>query len=353
MTIKKLSLKNFRCFQNTSYDLCDGLNFFHGINGAGKTSILEAVYILGSGNSFRTIKTNNLIKLGSDSFKISAEISGSGHKITISKTKSKNISIKVNEKNKIKRELVSLLPINAIDSKMFFYLSSAPDYRRKSLDRSLFFVSDTYQKAWFSYYSALRQRNSSLKRNSPQEAISWNMPLSDAASVIQNERSYFLNKIKENFFNLVKDQADDGLVERLSIMNINLDKGFSNEILLDDLEASLAQDLFKKTTQCGPHKADLIFDLDSSMAKDLFSRGEEKVFSIIWGLAISMSLINHGIDNVTVLDDLSSEIDETHLETLLAIIKKAPNQFIFSNISDLFNSKIDGNFNIKKFHVEH
>ena len=68
---------------------------------------------------------------------------------------------------------MSLLPINAIDSKMFFYLSSAPDYRRKSLDRSLFLVSNTYQKSWFSYYSALRQRNSSLKRNSPQEAISW------------------------------------------------------------------------------------------------------------------------------------------------------------------------------------
>ena len=89
------------------------------------------------------------------------------------------------------------------------------------------------------------------------------------------------------------------------------------------------------------------------MAKDLFSRGEEKAFSIIWGLAISMTLINLGIDNVTVLDDLSSEIDGKHLETLLAIIKKAPNQFIFSNISDLFDSKIDENFNIKKFHVEH
>ncbi len=249
MAIKKLSLKNFRCFQNTSYDLCDGLNFFHGTNGAGKTSILEAVYILGSGNSFRTTKSNNLIKLGSDSFKISAEIGDSGQKIIISKTKSKNLSIKVNEKNKIKRELVSLLPINAIDSKMFFYLSSAPDYRRKSLDRSLFLVSNTYQKSWFSYYSALRQRNSSLKRNSPQEAISWNMPLSDAASVIQNERSYFLDKIKVNFFNLVKDQLHDSFAERLSIMNISLEKGFSNEVLLDDLEASLAQDLFKKTTQ--------------------------------------------------------------------------------------------------------
>ena len=352
MAIKNLSLKNFRCFQNASYDLCDGLNFFHGINGAGKTSILEAVYILGSGNSFRTTKSNNLIKLGSDSFKISAEIGSFGQKIIISKTKSKNLSIKVNEKNKIKRELVSLLPINAIDSKMFFYLSSAPDYRRKSLDRSLFLVSKTYQKAWFSYYSALRQRNSSLKRNSPQEAVSWNMPLSDAASAIQNERIYFLDKTKDIFFNLVNDQLDDGFFKRLSLMNINLEKGFSNEILLDDLEASLAQDLFKKTTQCGPHKADLVFDFDSSMAKDLFSRGE-KAFSIIWGLAISMSLINFGINNVTVLDDLSSEIDETHLETLLEIIKKAPNQFIFSNISDLFNSKIDRNFNIKKFHVEH
>ena len=353
MAIKKLSLKNFRCFQNTSYDLCDGLNFFHGTNGAGKTSILEAVYILGSGNSFRTTKSNNLIKLGSESFKISAKIGDYGQKITISKTKSKNLSIKVNEKNKIKRELVSLLPINAIDSKMFFYLSSAPDYRRKSLDRSLFLVSNTYQKSWFSYYSALRQRNSSLKRNSPQEAISWNMPLSDAASVIQNERSYFLDKIKANFFNLVKDQLHDSFAERLSIMNISLEKGFSNEVLLDDLEASLAQDLFKKTTQCGPHKADVVFNFDSSMAKDLFSRGEEKAFSIIWGLAISMTLIDLGIDNLTVLDDLSSEIDEAHLETLLTIIKKAPNQFIFSNISDLFNSKIDENFNIKKFHVEH
>ena len=157
----------------------------------------------------------------------------------------------------------------------------------------------------------------------------------------------------QNTWNAIQDQLDDGFAERLSIMNINLEKGFSNEVLLDDLEASLAQDLFKKTTQCGPHKADLVFDFDSSMAKDLFSRGEEKAFSIIWGLAISITLIDLGIDNVTVLDDLSSEIDEAHLETLLTIIKKAPNQFIFSNISDLFNSKIDENFNIKKFHVEH
>mgnify|MGYP007000150642 len=111
----------------------------------------------------------------------------------------------------------------------------------KSLDRALFLVSKTYQKSWFSYYSALRQRNSSLKRNFPQEAISWNMPLSDAASVIQNERSYFLDKIKENFFNLVNDQLNDSFAKRLSAMNINLEKGFSNEILLDDLEASLAQ----------------------------------------------------------------------------------------------------------------
>ena len=178
---------------------------------------------------------------------------------------------------------MSLLPINAIDSKMFFYLSSAPDYRRKSLDRSLFLVSNTYQKSWFSYYSALRQRNSSLKKFSTRGNF-LEYALSDAASVIQNERSYFLDKIKANFFNLVKDQLDDGFAERLSIMNINLEKGFSNEVLLDDLEASLAQDLFKKTTQCGPHKADLVFNFDSSMAKDLFSRGEEKAFSIIWGL---------------------------------------------------------------------
>ena len=131
-----------------------------------------------------------------------------------------------------------------------------------------------------------------------------------------------------NFFNLVKDQPHDSFAERLSIMNISLEKGFSNEVLLDDLEASLAQDLFKKTTQCGPHKADLVFNFDSSMAKDLFSRGEEKAFSIIWGLAISMTLIDLGIDNVTVLDDLSSEIDEAHLETLLTIINQVYKFFL-------------------------
>ena len=117
---------------------------------------------------------------------------------------------------------------------------------------------------------------------------------------------------------------------------------------------SESADQKRKTTNYGPHKSDIIFKSKDSLIKDTFSRGEQKMLSILWSLSQNIYLEKFfKLSPVLLLDDLSSELDSEMLDCFLPILKYIENRFIFSNIVDSFNSKIDFNEqSFKKFHVE-
>ena len=104
----------------------------------------------------------------------------------------------------------------------------------------------------------------------------------------------------------------------------------------------------------GPHRADILFESKGLLIKDIFSRGEQKLLSILWSLSQNIYLgRSFNLSPILLLDDLSSELDAEMLECFLPTLKYIENRFIFSNIVDLFGSKIMGNKqSFKKFHVE-
>ena len=120
------------------------------------------------------------------------------------------------------------------------------------------------------------------------------------------------------------------------------------------LKNSNTVDLKRKITTVGPHKADVIFESKDLLIKDIFSRGEQKLLSILWSLSQNIYLgRSFNLSPILLLDDLSSELDSEMLECFLPILKYIENRFIFSNIVDLFGSKItEEKQSIKKFHVE-
>jgi DNA replication and repair protein RecF len=251
---------------------------------------------------------------------------------------------------------VRAFPSFSIDSKTFFYNDNAPEYRRKHLDRGLFVASTEYAKDWFGYFRALKQRNSALKLGDISQARAY-----DEALVSNGEK---LNELR---FSLVKDTqivyqelveslvAENNRAEIFSEVTTELFPGYDSLIGLQvDLNQTHSNDLRRRSTTKGPHKADIIFESKGSLIKDKFSRGEQKLLSIIWSMSQNIMLGRvYKLRPILLLDDLSSELDSEMLECFLPALKYIENRFIFSNIVDLFGSKIDNsNQKLKKFHVE-
>ena len=356
MAFSRIELRNFRCFEALTIDISSNSNLFYGKNGCGKTSILESIYVASCGRSFRTSNLESLIKNGSNSFKIKAYDDNTGSILEINKTKSKSINIKINNSLVTISELARTFPSFSIDSKTFFYNDNAPDYRRKHLDRGLFIASTEYAKDWFGYFRGLKQRNAALKTGDIHQAKAYDEALINHGTKLNYFRENLVLEVKKIYLDLVKIlEQYNGRAQLFSGIDINIKSGFNDELgLKESLIQSESVDLKRKTTILGPHKADIIFESKDLLIKDIFSRGEQKILSILWSLSQNIYLEKFfNISPILLLDDLSSELDSEMLDCFLPIIKYIENRFIFSNIVDSFNSKIDLNEqSFKKFHVE-
>jgi len=356
VAFSRIELRNFRCFESLTIDISSNSNLFFGKNGCGKTSILESIYVASCGRSFRTSNLEALIKNGSNSFKIKAYDDNSGSILEVNKTKSTAINIKINNSLVTISELTRTFPSFSIDSKTFFYNDNAPDYRRKHLDRGLFIASPDYAKDWFGYFRGLKQRNAALKMGDISQAKAYDDTLIDHGTKLNTFRKNLVLEVKKIFIDFVQIlEQHNKRAQLFSGIDIHLKSGFNDKLGLEEsLIQSNSADLKRKTTNQGPHKADIIFESKDLLIKDTFSRGEQKMLSILWSLSQNIYLERFfKLSPILLLDDLSSELDAEMLDCFLPIIKYIENRFIFSNIVDSFNSKIDlSEQSFKKFHVE-
>jgi len=356
VAFSKIDLRNFRCFDSLSIDISSKSNLFYGKNGCGKTSILESIYVASSGRSFRTSNLESLIKKGSEAFIIKAYDDNTGSILEVKKAKTKPINIKMNNSRVTISELVRAFPSFSIDSKTFFYNDNAPEYRRKHLDRGLFVASPDYAKDWFGYFRSLKQRNSALKLGDITQAKAYDSLLVDHGERLNSLREGLIMEVKQIYDDIVyKLIQENQRANIFSNLDIYLKPGFDNsQSLMESLLNSNNIDLKRKTTTIGPHKADVIFESKGLLIKDIFSRGEQKLLSILWSLSQNIYLGRaFNLNPILLLDDLSSELDAEMLDCFLPTLKYIENRFVFSNIVDLFDSKInEEKQSFKKFHVE-
>ena len=178
MALSSITLNNFRCFNLTKVDLADGANFFYGKNGCGKTTILEAIYLVCSGRSFKSSNIESAITLNQESFHLQGFDKDSGFIIEAYKERKKSIQLKLNNKKITISEAAKAFPATIIDNKTFSFTEASPGFRRKILDRAIFLSDATYSAAWFSYYRTLKQRNKVLKDRELNELDTWSNKLS-------------------------------------------------------------------------------------------------------------------------------------------------------------------------------
>lgn len=351
--LARLKLTDFRNFTNTDLTFNSNTTIIHGDNGAGKTSVLEAIALLSSGRSFRGANKTSLIKHGAEVFTVFAELKlnhDATYKLGLQKGIGSNAKLHINgDKAKTLSSACELLPAIVIDPHSYELVEDGPGYRRQYLDWLLFHVKHQYRQLHADFTKVLKQRNAALKQHlSRSECSQWDRILAEYAELINQLRYNILADIKPLFFELV-NQLDFGVsVDVAYAQGWQEDKAF-----IDALDDSLYKDLLLGYTSIGPQRADVQFTINQSPASDILSRGQEK-------LVVSCLLLAQGIhyskltnnSPIYLFDDLPSELDTNNRAKLFQLLDKLAGQTILTATSlDLFPNELVEQSQV--FHVKH
>lgn len=331
MIIKSIKLFNFR--NHTEYSLLcnDETSLILGENGSGKTSVLEAIYILTRGKSFRA-SDPDIIKRGTKFYRIEMEFNN-GEKITATYDGNNKAYLIMDKKSrrlpkKHKYPVVLFLPSD------LNLISHSPSRRRDYFDRIFSQFDEKYNEALLKYEKSLKQRNELLKSDhiTKESIFSWNILLSKYGVDLFNYRQKFIQEINNNFTKIYHSIAENN--DQIEIIyKSKLTNPDSNKYL-QILEQDFEKDIYLGHTSFGVHHDDYIFQFNSNPADGSASRGESR--SIILALKfIEGDLIYQKthLKPIILLDDVFSELDETRRKCLIKNFKD--NQVIITSVEDV------------------
>ena len=324
MYINKLKLKNFRNYDEAEIEFCPGKNIIYGLNGQGKTNIIEALYFLQSGRSYRCTKEKETIKFGCSYAKIEAEFEKDEIKNNILFFISDKKSVKINGIN-IDRlsEIIGNINLVIFTPDHLNLIKEGPSVRRNFLDSFISQLKPTYFKNLIAYYKVLKQRNNILKlknKNMLSTISVWNEKLAELSVNICEMRRATIDKINENINN-VTGPAEEESLKLLYLPGI---KGeFNNkENIIAQLEGSIDRDLEYGMTMTGPHRDDFEIFMNEENIKKYGSQGQQRSCVLKLKLA-ECEIIKEKTGQMPpiLLDDILSELDENRRHLFIENIK--------------------------------
>jgi len=354
MRVNSLDISNLRNIASAQIEPDPCLNCFTGDNGAGKTSILEALAVLSKGRSFRTGQISSLIGPQSDHFQIVSKIEGPSetqHMLGMQRS-SRDWTARHNGENVSQlSDMTEMLPYVLLEPGSHTLVSGPPDGRRKYLDWGVFHVKHSFLPLWRRYSRALKQRNAALRQSKQSVVESLDPQLVDLGEKLHQAR-------QQHVVTLTALLAETLPVfnKALKDIDINYRKGWSGDSLEDSINLSFQSDMDRGATGPGPHKADLYLSISGTPARDRLSRGEQKALTAAMTLAQARMIAETGNPPVLMLDDLSSELDEEHLIRVLRAGLKLGTQVWLTGTSlapAVLKSREVTDAGFSMFHVEH
>lgn len=309
MSLKSIELVNFRTYPLANFDINEGLTVIEGPNGVGKTNLLEAVYLLGGGKSWRA-KDKDLVAREQDFYRVRGEIASSSLELRYSPARGKELLVAGKAR---KRQAHQMLPIVLFEPQSLDILLGSPVVRRRWLNRLLAMADLRYRETIHLYHHLLHQRNSLLKQSGLSEAraqvFAWDLPLSESAQYINNERQQFIKYLASKLpatYNQISSKAADISIEYRAHPN---GEDYAT-LLLEQLDKSLPTDVRFGFTSAGPHRDDVRFYINGRPVNQTASRGELRT------LILALKFIEYDfLKKITrklpllLLDDVFSELD--------------------------------------------
>ena len=331
MIIKSIKLFNFR--NHTTYSLAceDETSLILGENGSGKTSVLEAIYILTRGKSFRATDPE-IIKRGTDYYRIELEYDNGETSIATYDGTHKTYLIMDKKSRRLPKK--NKYPVVLFQPSDLNLISHSPGRRRDYFDRIFSQFDEKYSESLLKYEKSLKQRNELLKSNNiTKEAIfSWNILLAKYGTDLFTYRQKFIQEINSHLTDIYRSIAENG--DQIEIIYKTEVPAADDNKYLQILEQNFQKDIYLGHTSFGIHRDDYIFKFNGKPADGSASRGESR--SIILALKfIEADLIYQKLSQkpIILLDDVFSELDESRRKCLIKNFKD--NQVIITSVEDI------------------
>lgn len=356
MSVLRLDITGLRNLKPVTLSLSPRVNIFSGNNGSGKTSILEAIYLLSLARSFRSHKINTVINYQANDCTIFAKIKKTehiAHQLGINRNKQGDLQIRLDGQNiRTAIQLADILPLQIINPDSFRLLEGSPKLRRQFIDWGVFHSEPKFLIAWQRVQKSLKQRNSWLRQTNKNfdELIVWNKELCEASEEVDHYRKDYIKQLMPIFEKILYDLVD------IKGFSLNYYRGWDKEAKLEQvLNNSIDRDLQLGHTQAGSQRADLRLKLSGYNAVDVLSRGQQKL--VVCALKIAQGYLLNTIKKeqvIYLIDDLASELDEKHSNLLCQLLDDLHCQVFITcvengNLSDNWKPQTE----ISMFHVEH
>lgn len=330
MPLTGLKVEQFRCLDRIDLELDPALNLFVGVNASGKTSLLEALFFLGRGRSFRTRRLDALVQHGARAFILVGKAAGPSGLTTLGIRGERGGSeIRIGGRPaQSAAELAEHFPPQVIDPEIHKLLEEGPGRRRRFLDWGVFHVEPGFLGAWQRYHRALRQRNAGLKRNMDARGLrAWSEELAQAGEVLSRQRAAYLERLRAPTADLGEQLLG---LETVVAYQRGWPDGMS---LQESLDRDVERDRRHGATQHGPHRADVLVKVAGHPAKDRVSRGQQKLLAA--GLTLAQLRVQEEGRpgrSALLLDDPAAELDPANLGRLLECVRDLPVQLLVTSL---------------------
>jgi DNA replication and repair protein RecF len=325
MYLKRISLFNFKNFNEASFEFEHKINCFVGKNGVGKTNILDAIYHLAFGKSyFNTLAVQN-IKHDQDFFVIEGEFE--------KQQRTENIlcSLKKGHKKILKRngkiyekfsDHLGFIPLVIISPTDADLIREGSETRRKFIDSVISQLDSHYLHELIQYQKVVMQRNALLKYFAVNRVFEtgtleiYNEQLSQYAQHIYTKRKAFLNDFIPIFNSFYQDISNSS-----ETVQLIYESQLENQNMLSLLEENISKDRILQYTSVGIHKDDLLFQIENHPIKKFGSQGQQKSFLIALKLAqFEFVKKQSGEKPLLLFDDIFDKLDETRVGKIVSMV---------------------------------
>ena len=325
MYFKELELVNFRNYESLKIGFHEKVNILLGENAQGKTNLIEALYIMSLGKSFRTSKDNDMIRFGADFARVKTVSEKGGEELSVEIGLIRNRkSLKIDgvKKRKIS-DLLENIFIVIFSPDDLRIVKDEPEKRRRFIDRELCQLSPVYYDDLLRYRKALNQRNFLLRKEDPEESLLeiWDEEIASYGSRIMIRRKNFTERLKA-----ISRRIHGELTEGREELNLSYEPDISaaevfaeqKEEFLRALRENRQKDIARRTTLRGPHRDDLKISIGGTDVRNYGSQGQQRTAALSLKLA-ELNLIEEetGEKPVLLLDDVLSELDRTRQRQLI------------------------------------
>lgn len=332
MSLRELSVMNLRSHELFSCQFDEKMTVIVGQNGRGKTSLLEAIYLLYRGTSFKG-RDRDMIRHGETSAEMKivfADETERRAKLSIAADGKLTKEFTIGGKKSARLSSAQKLPVVLFDPEELRVLSGSPTRRRDFFDGIIARLSPTYATVLGRFARTLAQRNELLKQYSTMSdsawqshMFAWDVKFVELATTIIKARANFIAASNQHISKFYSELADSKHEVFASITTPFESAEAARQKLLSHLEKTHQSDALRGFTGTGPHRDDIVISLDGHLASETASRGELRTIMLAYKLLeIELQKDAFGTDPLILMDDVFSELDTSREQKLLENLKK-------------------------------